>query len=252
MPTADFEAFADRPFSFYPPIVNIEHNEWRFQKGNWSEVLVSNTRIELDLWIPRRFLGEVSRVEAPVMIVGLDQELEYKGGRVWPHNRRVLAMPSAGAGRAEEDTEPPPEAPRGSRDSATEKKISRLIVSALVIAVVLMAGAVLLFREKESGGRIDYKTILQANLGLTAEDTYFSVIRKLGEPSSDRWRSESGESQFRALEYPNLKVTVILMGADREQIYYIGAKDQDWNNVHSVALPSGGSTDSMLRSLPRF
>ena len=30
------------------------------------------------------------------------------------------------------------------------------------------------------------------------------------------------------------------------------AKDKDWKTVHSVTLPGGGSTDSILRSLKRF
>jgi hypothetical protein len=25
-----------RPFSFYPAIVGIEHNEWLYRKANWS------------------------------------------------------------------------------------------------------------------------------------------------------------------------------------------------------------------------
>ena len=47
-------------------------------------------------------------------------------------------------------------------------------------------------------------------------------------------------------------VTVILMGMDRKSMRYIGAVDQDWRVVHSVALPSGGTTDSMLAAMRRF
>src|SRR5512141_2863581 len=89
------EPLVHRPFSFYPPILNIAHNEWRLRRSTWSELLVVNAKTGAEVWIPRRFLGEISRVDEPVMIVGLLKELEYKGGSVWPHERRVIEMPRA-------------------------------------------------------------------------------------------------------------------------------------------------------------
>ena len=74
------EHLATRPFSFYPPIVNVEHNEWLFRKATWSEILVVNCKSGAEVWISRRFVGEVSRIDDPVLIVGLNRELEYKGG----------------------------------------------------------------------------------------------------------------------------------------------------------------------------
>ena len=251
MSTQELDQFAGRPFSFYPPILNIEHNEWTCQKGSWSEVLVRNTKTEMDLWMPRRFLGEVSQVDEPVMIVGLNQELEYKGGTVWPHKRRVIRMPRMtrpsppSSARAKA---PPPKA----RQSATEKKIGRLIVGALVVGILATFVLVGLYRGRQSGGRINYKAILQVELELTGGDNYYNVVRKLGTPAEERWRSDVGERQYRALSYPDLSLTAILMGADRDDVFYIGAKDNDWRNVHSVELPGGGNTDSILRSLERF
>jgi len=93
------EHLATRPFSFYPPIVNVEHNEWLFRKATWSEILVVNCKSGSEVWISRRFVGEVSRIDDPVLIVGLSRELEYKGGAVFPCQRRVIEMPLAvGAG----------------------------------------------------------------------------------------------------------------------------------------------------------
>src|SRR5579871_619350 len=89
---------ATQPFSFYPPIVNVERNEWLFRKATWSEILVINCKSSQEIWIPRRFLGEVSRVDDPVLIVGLTKELEYKAGAVWPCQRRVIEMPLAVGG----------------------------------------------------------------------------------------------------------------------------------------------------------
>jgi hypothetical protein len=84
-----------RPFLFYPAIVGIEHNEWTLRRVSSSEVQVINTKTFEELWIPRRFLGEVSAIEDPFIIAGLVKELEYKGGAVLPHRRRVIEMPRA-------------------------------------------------------------------------------------------------------------------------------------------------------------
>src|SRR2546427_9258778 len=100
-PISPLEHLGNRPFSFYPPILNVEHNEWFFRRGTWSEILVVNSRDGQEIWIPRRFLGEISQIEDPVVIVGLVKELEYKAGAVWPHQRRVIQMPVA---RSEEHT----------------------------------------------------------------------------------------------------------------------------------------------------
>ncbi len=89
-PISPLEHLGNRPFSLYPPILNIEHNEWFFRRGTWSEILVVNSRDGQEIWIPRRFLGEISQIEDPVVIVGLVKELEYKAGAVWPHGRAHL------------------------------------------------------------------------------------------------------------------------------------------------------------------
>src|SRR5271157_2042014 len=92
------EHLSTRPFSFYPPILNVEHNEWLFRKATWSEILVVNCKSGVEVWISRRLVGEVSRIDDPVLIVGLNRELEYKGGTVWPYQRRVIEMPVAAGG----------------------------------------------------------------------------------------------------------------------------------------------------------
>src|SRR5512134_3415947 len=90
-----YDQLGHRPFSFYPALVNIHNNEWRLRRVTWSEILVANTKESQEIWVPRRFLGEVSRTDEPVMIVGLTKELEYKAGQVVPHVRRVIEMPRA-------------------------------------------------------------------------------------------------------------------------------------------------------------
>ena len=89
-------------------------------------------------------------------------------------------------------------------------------------------------------------------LSLSRHDDYFAVVRKLGCPGEDRWRTGSSELQCRALWYPQRAYYVVLIGRDRNDVHYIGALDRDWRLIHYVDLPGGGTTASMLRTLPRF
>jgi hypothetical protein len=245
------EHLVTRPFSFFPPIVGVEHNEWLYRNANWSEILVVNCRSGAELWIPRRFVGEVARVEDPVLIVGLARELEYKGGMIVPFQRRVIEMPMAVGGvplSAAEEERLAPGALVGIRTaSPTDRFVFKLIGVAVLLAIVAYILAVNLSRE-----RIVLTAKDQTYMGLNGRDDRTSVIGKLGEPATDHWQSETGELQYEALAYPARKVTVILMGSDRKSVQYIGALDQDWQPVHSVPLRSGGDTASLLRNLRRF
>jgi len=98
---------ASRPFSFYPPICVVEHNEWVFRRATWSELVVVNRKSGEEISIPRRMVGEVSIVDDPVVIVGLLRELEYREGAVWPCQRRLIQMPLAVG-----ETRPAPSNPR--------------------------------------------------------------------------------------------------------------------------------------------
>lgn len=248
------ESMGDRRFSFYPPIVGVEHNEWTFVEGRWSEILVRNSKSENEVWIPRNYLGEISKVDEPVMIVGLRRELEYKSGSIWPYTRRVIEMPASPA-MAKPSAAPPPAPPSAVaelRMGGTESGISKMIAAALVIGIVLAGTFVLIQRQKQRGGTIEYQGVMQADLGLTANDGYFDVVRKLGQPESDKWQSEQGEMQYRMLSYPKHDYHVILMGSDRENAHYIGTKDSQWRTVHAVPLPGGGNTEPILRSVKRF
>lgn len=251
------EHLAARPFSFYPPIVNVEHNEWRYRKGTWSEILVRNCATEEEVWIPRRFIGDVSRTEDPVLIVGLTRELEYKAGAVWPFQRRVLQMPPA-APPPVKTAEPAPAGETrpapvvGIRLEPSDKRVFRLIGIALVVAIGLYALAVNLNRI----GDLRQKNVVftaadQSFLDLSSRDTFAGVVGKLGPPAQDRVQ-EVGTIHYRALDYPDRRYTVILMGPDRETAHYIGVMDENWKPVHSVDLRSGGTTLSLLRDLKKF
>jgi hypothetical protein len=247
-----FEHLGHRPFSFYPAIVGIPHNEWRYKQATWSEVLVVNTQSSDEMWVPRRYLGELASTEEPVMIWGLTKELELKAGVLVPHVRRVLEMPRA----VGEVPRPPAAAPRPAQvvnislDTKTENRIGRLIGAVLIVGVTATALLVGLYSRINSADGVSYKPILQSSLGLTANDDYHAVVRKLGQPSEDRWRDEFGEVQYRRLKYPGKNL--ILMGRDRDTMRYIGALDDDWRVIDSVEMSGGVKTYAMLAKLPRF
>lgn len=262
-PEPPHDELSHRPFSFYPPIVGIDHNEWRLEKAGWSEMVVRNTKTGLELAIPRRYFGEVSRVEEPVMIVGLLRELEYRMGAVWPYERKVLPMspplaaPAHRAGEEEKHQEPHGlEAITGIGAYGAESRISRLILwSFLTVAIAggLFWGLVRFAPEAKPS----FVAKDQDYLTLTRDDDYFAVVRKLGQPSADRWKEAAGELQYRGLVYGDRAYMVILMGTDRESARYIGTMyigrdGREWKPLHSVEFARGTSTLSMLRNMPRF
>jgi hypothetical protein len=251
------EHLATRPFSFYPPIVNIEHNEWLFRKATWSEILVVNCKSGSEVWISRRFVGEVSRIDDPVLIVGLNRELEYKGGAVWPLQRRVIEMPVAVGGLPRSSSAGPergaPAPIVGIRLESSDKRIFKLIGGALAVAIFVYIVAVNLNRVGELRQRsVVFSTKDQQYLDLTSRDDYLAIVQKLGPPATDHWQSDTNTIQVRALGYPDRKYTVVLMGSDRRTAAYIGTMDESWKPIHSVELHSGGTTSSMLRNLKRF
>lgn len=255
---APFDQLGDRHFSFYPTIIGIEHNEWTCASATWSEIRVRNAKTEQELWIPRSWVGELSRIEQPVAIIGLKRELEFRLGRVWPFERRVLAMPKA-------NTSPlPPSAAEAAsaaesllaagRLESNERHIGRLILAALALGILGCALAIVFYRGRNSAENVSFTGVLQANLGLNSQDDYHAVVRKLGPPAADQSKAGNGEGnmQYRVLRYPDRNVSVVLMGRDPKDVRYIGAVDSQWRVVDSVNLPGGVNTASMIRRMPRF
>lgn len=242
------EDLGNRAFSFYPPILNIEHNEWKFLRATWSEMLVHNTKSDDEIWVPRRFLGDISRVDEPVMIVGLKKELEFTTGQVVQHERRILSMPSSPQ-RIPRSEDGPTIEPKGrSSSTRSESRLALIIIGVLVFGIAACYVLVSYFR----GGRIEYKALEQQELGFSARSDYFDVVNKLGKPAADHWKSDSGERQIRALEYPAQGLTIILMGAERNKESYVGAMNKDWRPVHYIRHAGGGDTRALLDHLPRF
>lgn len=248
----DLEHLRGGTFAFSPPILNVEHNEWRFQKATWSELLVLNAKSDLEVWIPKRLLGGISKIGEPVINVGLTKELEYKAGNVWPRERHLSAAPSS----AVEKTVASSPAPRAAgaapkRATTTEARIGRLI--AMILGSVLLVCLVILGVYRLGAMRpVKFTASDQDFLSLSRADDYFSVLRKLGPAAADRWRPRSGVLQYRVLFYPRRGYSVVLLGTDKNDARYIGALDLNWQPVHFVDLAGGGDTGSMLRALPKF
>jgi hypothetical protein len=241
-PMSSLEYLGNRAFSFYPPILNLENNEWFFRRASWAEILVMNSRSKEEIWIPRRFLGEISQIEDPVVIVGLVKELEYRAGAVWPHQRRVIEMPLAVGERPR--TLPPTGAGLapviGIRTpSVTDSRMGKLVGFTILVGVVASFVAVNVLRQVSLNE-------------LAPDDDYPTVVRKLGPPAEDHWQSETAAIQFRSLWYPQRAYYVILMGNARSDARYIGKMDARWKPIHSVPLHAGGSTLSTLRGLKKF
>jgi hypothetical protein len=249
------QALGHRPFSFYPALLNIEHNKWQYRKATWSDVLVVNARTGQEIWIPRRFLGEISRIEDPVVIVGLLKELEYKEGAVWPYRRRVIEMPIAVGARQRPSS---PELAAGPApvigirlEPDTESHIFRIVGGALVLGIIAAYVAVNFYRDSVLRPRIAYLAKDRAYVSLAAQDDYDTVVRKLGAPAQDRWQGPAGGTRYRALWYPGRACTIILRSADGKEAAYIGTLDANWLPIHSVGTTKGDTGD-LLRTLPRF
>ena len=168
-PIPEFEGLSGRAFSFYPPILNVEHNEWKLVETTWSELLVQNTKGDQEIWVPRRYLGAISRVDEPVMIVGLDRELEYTAGILRSHERRVISMPKGSSARSPlaDGAIPTPAMIGGIRlGDAGESKMGLYILGGIIVVLFVVYGVISYSR----GDRIEYHTVLQEDLGFTAAD----------------------------------------------------------------------------------
>jgi hypothetical protein len=183
-------------------------------------------------------VGEVSRAEGPVAIVGLLKELEYKQGVVLPHSRRVLEMRRAvnDAPRVAGPVQAHPAPVVEIRPEALGDSRARKLIRAGVAAGILVCVAgIFLVRDLHVGTQAGPWIGPQRDLPLAAGDDYAAVISKLGTPSSDRWMLAPGGEHYRRLSYPRRGVAVILTGADPDSARYAGAVGSDGRIVHAAA-----------------
>jgi hypothetical protein len=215
---------------------------------------VANCKTGSEIWISRRYIGEAS-TELPIAIVGLTREFEYKGGMLCPYRKRVLKMPPVVASRPEGAEADDPAAPRAAKRVRLEPSdvgVLKLVAVALGCAILLYVVAVNYQRIRDwSPRRVVYTVKDQGFLDLTPRDDRFKVVQKLGDPGTDHSK-EVGTVYYESLAYPDRRYTVVLMGSDVKSLAYIGTMDDNWRPVHFISLRGGGSTESLLRTLPRF
>jgi hypothetical protein len=245
------DELAGRNFAFYPAMLGVKHNEWRFEKATWSEILVTNTESNSEIWIPRRFVGEVSRTDDPILIIGLNRELELKGGMVVAFQQRVISMPNTAGVTAEKSTTAPgvsePKPVSGLRLDKSDRRVVKLIGGVVAFAMVLGLLALNASRIREVRQHVTFTGSDRSFDNLSSHDDYLGVTQKLGQPGTDH-PQETGTILYRALGYPERKYTVILMGRDAGSMVYIGTVDQDWRPIHVVSE----QTASLLRALKPF
>jgi len=244
------------PFSFYPAILNIQRNEWVYHSATWSEVLVRNIASNELVAISRQYLGEISRVDAPVVIVGLLKELEYRSGAVWPAQKRVIEMPLAvndsprvRPSRASDS--PAPVIGIRLEESSTSR-VGKLVVAGVALGVVGCVLAISLYRGGMNASRAFYAPLAQQNLNLGPADDYDSVVRLLGAPSRDHLQTSAAGGIFRVLWYPHPGLYVVLMGTNPADVHYIGALDRHWRPIYTVRLNAGSSSYNLLASVLKF
>jgi hypothetical protein len=128
-----------RRFAFYPAIKNASPNEWHIGGGSWSEVQVVNAHNNLELWVPRQFIGAVSEPDESLPVVGLRRELEFHHGLVEPRSRGIIEMPVSQAPRFGLGIESEEERKQAGPASVVDIRLSERSDSSLNRAVATLA-----------------------------------------------------------------------------------------------------------------
>ena len=214
-----------------------------------------NTKSLEELWIPRHLLSGVSSIEEPVVIVGLMKELEYREGIVVPRVQRVIEMP-----RAVNDV-PRPAAnrlaarPSGQLapvvgiqvESSPESRKSRKLLGVVAAGILASIIGTVVFRDGPLSSRARFFSATpRLSLPFTAHDDYLSVVDRWGRPASSRSRPSTDGREFHLLRYPERLLTIVLLGADRDHAFYLGALGRGGRVVHSVTLPDGHDSAALL------
>jgi len=245
-----FERLGGRRFLFYPAILRVPANEWTFRHATWSEVMVRNASSGRDLWISRRFLGELSeRGRDPV--VSLLEKLEFRNGYVYPCRRRVIEMPLGGSSSALDQQ-------RGRRaavvsirlEARNESRASRMAGSAVALGVL---GCLAVVGYSLQGGdahrRAAVSSLERTYLALSGADTYRTVILALGVPDRERWVVTSSGNRIRLLNYADRGFQAVLLPQPGVDDRYAGAVDERGRILQSVVLPNGGLSTPVLLDL---
>ncbi len=246
-----FERLEGRRFAFYPPILKIGSNEWTYRGATWSDILIRNTSAQRDLSIPRRFLGECSEIDHPVVIVGLMEELEFRDGAVRPHRCRVIEMPIAAGQAVKPRPEGQPLAPVVGiyLASRSESRIGRLAGGAVALGVLgCLAIAGYSLQGGEARRRAMVTSLDHTYLLLTSADTYPTVVQALGIPDSERRITTPEGKSLRVLDYADRGFRAVLM-TELDGERYIGSVDEQGRVLQAVLLRRGVTSSPVLHAL---
>ena len=251
---------ATRPFSFYPPIVNIEHNEWLFRKATWSEILVVNCKTGKDIWISRRYIGEVSRSGRPGAHRRPQQGTRVQGrhGVALPAARHRDAHGGRRVRRSPLDAEPPATPPRsmvGMRvESGTDIRIFKLIGAVVAVGIVLYLLSLNLDARRRAAAA---RQVHHQGPELSRTEQPRRLLSPSCRSSASRRRTAGSRRPARSA------VSGALVSGARLYRHPDGQRPQE-RRLHRRrstttgtrctrwSCASGGSTFSMLRGLKRF
>ena len=246
------EDLGGRSFSFFPPILNLPHNQWRYRESTWSEFSVVNTASGQEVWIPRMFLGEISRIGEPVAIVGLRRELEWKQGAISAVRRTVIPMPLA-----VNDSLRPPRAATLAPVVPIRLEPPRRSLRGRKLGVAVMLGAVTLTLIADIARQVDWQRraeafrFARAWRKLLPGDTFGAVVGKVGQPAEDKAFTSVNGLHFRVLSWPGRQLRIVLMATGGEEEHYLGTVGADGRVLQFVQV-SGEDVPMLLRSAIQF
>jgi hypothetical protein len=243
-------------FSFYPAIVGVQHNEWTLRRATWTDILVANAKTSEEISIPRRFVGEVSSIEAPFRIVGLVKELEYQQGMILPHRRSVIEMPRAVNDFSRPSLRPALYArPAGvvaiRAEPISESRFWRVLRGSVAAGILACLAVIFVVRDAHLGTRFGWTSATPRLPSLDQQDDYSSIVRKLGNPTADRWFPPApGSRGYRRLWYSRRGATLILTGTSPDNARYAGMLNRAGDLIHSVDAGLDPGLVSELDSAP--
>lgn len=253
---APLETITGRRFSFYPPIQNLESNEWMYRRATWTECVVVNTATGEEFSVPRSFLGEITTGNG-VTVVALHRELESRGNALCPVRCPVIELPVAvndgrrpGAPRRVESERLAPVV-NIRLEQRPEVRVGKRFGVALVLGAVACTICADIARQIETSQRPDMIRLTRPYLQLSAEDDYFATVHKLGKPSGEHVVTGEWGTVYRVLDYGLGRYHVVLTGPGTNAGRYTGTLARDGRIVDEVKMPDGQSSSALLRALLR-
>lgn len=212
--------------------------------------MVRNAANGRDLWISRRFLGELSENDTPVLVVSLLEKLEFRDGGVYPCRPRVIEMPvSDAAGPVAERPEPAPVISIR-LEGRNESRASRVAGGAVALGVL---GCLAVVGYSLEGGSVHRGAVVSSldktYLALSGSDTYESVVRALGAPDRERWVVTPSGNRVHLLDYADRGFQAVLVPKPGGPDAYAGSVDERGRILQSVVMPRGGLSTPILRDL---